>query len=459
MSRRLIFSAFNEFVVSHHDHGMWNQPGSRQLEVGSVDYWVDVARTLERGRFDLLFFADVLAPYDIYRGSRDAAIASAMQIPVNDPAQLIPVLAYATENLGFALTQNVLQEHPYSFARKLSTMDQLSSGRVAWNIVTSFLPGAGRNLGFGGLPTHEERYARADDFVDVVYKLWEASWEDDAVVADVARQRYADPAKVHTIDHVGPYYDVVGPHLTAPTPQRTPVLFQAAASYVGIDFAGRNAEILFTSFERQSAGESIEQLRRAAAETGRSRDDVKVFAGFSFVLGSTEAEAARLYADLVDAQSLESILVKYSGFWGFDLDRFPLTARVSELLESGEGTPGAAYALRTSPDTGWTFERFIRWFANQHTVGTPEQIVDEIERWSETGVDGLNIPYFVSPGTYDDFVEQLTPRLQDRGLMQREYAPGTLREKLFGRGPHLPDTHPARRTRSRWERPTREERS
>lgn len=450
-ARPLIYSAFNEFVVSHHDHGLWNQPGSRQLEIGSVAYWVDVARTLERAQFDLLFFADVLAPYDLYRGSRDAAIASAMQIPVNDPAQLIPVLAYATENLGFALTQNVLQEHPYAFARKMSTMDQLSGGRVAWNIVTSFLPGAGRNLGFGGLPTHEERYGRADDFVDVVYKLWEDSWEDDAVVADRGRQRYADPAKVHTIDHVGPYYDVVGPHLTAPSPQRTPVLFQAAASSVGIDFAGRNAEILFTSFERQSAAASIQQLRGAAEASGRSREDVKIFAGFSFVLGSTEAEAQRLYRELVDAQSLESILVKYSGFWGMDLDRFPLGARVADLLESGQGTPAATYALRTAPDTSWSFERFIRWFANQHTVGTPQQIADEIERWRDAGIDGLNIPYFVSPGTYDDFAEHLTPLLQTRGLMATAYREGTLREKLFGRGPHLPDTHPARRTR-RWAR-------
>ncbi|MEV7693417.1 NtaA/DmoA family FMN-dependent monooxygenase [Microbacterium sp. NPDC089189] len=449
--RPLIYSAFNEFVVSHHDHGLWNQPGSRQLEIGSVDYWVDVARTLERANFDLLFFADVLAPYDLYRGSRDAAIASAMQIPVNDPAQLIPVLAYATENLGFALTQNLLQEHPYAFARKMSTMDQLSGGRIAWNIVTSFLPGAGRNLGFGGLPTHEERYGRADDFVDVVYKLWEDSWEDGAVVADRGRQRYADPAKVHTIDHVGPYYDVVGPHLTAPSPQRTPVLFQAAASSVGIDFAGRNAEILFTSFERQSAAASIEQLRGAAEASGRSRDDVKIFAAFSFVLGSTEAEAQRLAREAADAQSLESILVKYSGFWGMDLDLFPLDARIADLLEAGRGTPAAAYALRTAPDASWSFERFIRWFANQHTVGTPEQIADEIERWRDVGIDGLNIPYIISPGTYDDLADHLTPLLQRRGLMASGYREGTLREKLFGRGPYLPDTHPARRTR-RWAR-------
>ena len=170
-SRYLLFSAFNEFVLSHHDHGLWTRPESRQLEFNTVEYWVELAQTLERGHFDLLFFADVLAAYDIYKRSRDAAVSSGMQAPVNDPAVLIPILSYVTKELGFVLTENVLQEHPYSFARKVSTLDHLTRGRIAWNIVTSFLPGAGRNLGFGGLPSHEERYGRAEDYMDVVYKL------------------------------------------------------------------------------------------------------------------------------------------------------------------------------------------------------------------------------------------------------------------------------------------------
>jgi FMN-dependent oxidoreductase (nitrilotriacetate monooxygenase family) len=449
---RLIFSAFNEFVVSHHDHGLWAYPGSRQVELNSVDYWVDVARLLERGRFDLLFFADVLAPYDIYRGSREAALRSGMQAPVNDPAVLIPVLAYATRDLGFAMTENILQEPPYTFARKVSTMDHLSRGRIAWNIVTSFLPGAGRNLGHGGLPSHEERYGRAEDYVAAVYKLWEASWEDDAVLCDRERQHYIDPAKVHEIHHHGPYYDVVGPHLTEPSPQRTPLLFQAAQSDVGIGFAGRHAEILFTSFSRQAAPASVAKLRAAAVAAGRHADQVRIFGGFSFVLGSTEAEARRLARELSDRQSLESILTKFSGFWNFDLARFELEDRVADIL-NGE-VPAAAslppigrQALAAAPDKSWSFERFARWIASQHAVGTPEAIVDEIAAWQEAGVDGLNIYYQVSPQTYEDFVNELTPRLTARGIMQERYAPGTLRHKIFGRGPYLPPEHPARRTR------------
>jgi FMN-dependent oxidoreductase (nitrilotriacetate monooxygenase family) len=450
--RRLLFSAFNEVVVSHHDHGLWAYPGSRQPEVNSVDYWVDLARLLERGRFDLFFFADVLAPYDIYHGSRDAALRSAMQSPVNDPAVLIPILAYATNDLSFALTENILQEPPYTFARKISTMDHLSRGRIAWNIVTSFLPGAGRNLGHAGLPSHEERYGRAEDYVAAVYKLWEASWEDDAVICDRATQQYIDPRKVHEIGHHGPYYTVVGPHLTEPSPQRTPLLFQAAASNVGIGFAGRHAEILFTSLDKRGAPANIARLRAAAVEAGRKADQVRIFGGFSFVMGSTEEEAHRLARELRDRQSLESILTKFSGFWNFDLSLFDVHATVADIL-NGEVAGGAELpamvreVLAVAPDTSWTFERFARWISSRHVVGTPESIVEEIAAWQDLGVDGLNVYYQVSPRTYEDFVNELTPRLIARGIMQEHYTPGTLRHKIFGQGPFLPPEHPARKAR------------
>lgn len=453
---RMLFSAFNEFVLSHHDHGAWSLPYSRQTEFATIPYWIDVARLLERARFDLLFFADVLAPYDIYEGSRDAALRSGMQSPVYDPAVLIPILAHATKDLGFALTENILQEPPYTFARKMSTLDQLCGGRIAWNIVTSFLPGAGRNLGHAGLPSHEERYGRAEDYVAAVYKLWEASWEDDAVLCDRERQVYVDPARVHEISHHGPYYDVVGPHLTAPSPQRTPVLFQAAASGVGIGFAGRHAEILFTSFARDNAAASIGRLRRAAVESGRRSDQVKIFAAFSFVMGSTEAEADRLARELSERQSLSSIMTKFSGFWTLDLARFARSDRVAEILErdaAGGGpdsvlTPVARQALREAPDASWTLERFLRWLAAPHVVGTPEKVVQEIAAWQDAGVDGLNIHYQVSPRTYEDFAAELTPRLTALGLMQERYEPGTLRHRIFGQGPFLPAEHPARRFRA-----------
>jgi len=441
----MIFSAFDEFVLSHHDHGAWRRPDSRQTELNDPRYWVDVAKLLERGRFDFFFFADVLAPYDLYRGSRDAALATGMQTPVNDPAVLIPILAWETQNLGFVLTENILQEPPYTFARKMSTLDHLTGGRIAWNIVTSFLPGAGRNLGHPGLPSHEERYGRAEDYVAAVYKLWEASWEDDAVVNDAARGIYTDPSKVHTIDHVGPYYTVPGPHLTEPSPQRTPFLFNAAASGVGVTFAGTHAEVLFTSGGREQAADSVRRLRAAAVASGRAASDVKILGGLGVVVGSTEAEARRLDAELRETQSLDSIAAKLSGFFGEDLSRYPMQAKVSTILDDHAPGPLTAEVLGFSPDRDASFEQVLRWAANRHVVGTPDQVADEIDAWQDAGVDGINLQYLTSPGSFEDFVEHVRPLLVERGTMRAEYSPGTVREKVTGAGPFLPETHPARR--------------
>ena len=162
MSGRLRFNAFTMNCVSHIHHGQWVRPDTRQLDYADLETWVELARLLERGKFDALFLADVVGTYASYRGGRDVAVEEGLQIPVNDPSLLIPAMAAATENLGFAFTQSVLQEQPFNFARRLSTLDHLTKGRVGWNIVTSYQEDAGRNLGFGGLPAHDLRYERAD---------------------------------------------------------------------------------------------------------------------------------------------------------------------------------------------------------------------------------------------------------------------------------------------------------
>ncbi len=443
---RMIFNAFNIFSVSHHDQGMWAWPGSRQLEYNSVDYWADIAKLLERGRFDTLFFADVLAPYEAFEGSRERAVYSGMQFPINDPGELIPALAYATDHLGFVLTQNILQEPPYAFARKMSTLDHLTRGRIAWNIVTTFLPGAGRNLGFGGLPEHEDRYARADDYTDVVYKLWEASWEDGAVVRDKGRQQYSDPARIHEINHVGPYYDVVGPHLSEPSPQRTPFLIQAGVSPRGRDFAGRNAEGLFiNALSPEEAAPVVADVRAAATRHGRRADDVKLFGILGFVVGSTEEEARRLHEEITDFQSIDANLAKQSVFLGYDFSRLDPKEPIGEIAKRPEGQEGiVAKLIAMAPDPRYTIGELVRWFGNLRVVGTPEQIADHVEAWRDAGVDGMNVQYVVSPGSFEDFVDHVTPVLQRRGIMQAEYREGTLREKVFGKGPHLPEEHRAR---------------
>ncbi|WP_053385074.1 NtaA/DmoA family FMN-dependent monooxygenase [Leucobacter celer] len=445
----LVFSAFNMLAPSHHDHGQWANPRSRQLQYTDPRYWIHVAQTLERARFDLLFFADVLAPYETVDGTGDLALSTGLQAPVLDAASIVSLLAGSTEELSFAFTQNVLQEPPYSFARKITTLDHLSGGRLGWNVVTGSIAGTGRNLGYGGLPAREDRYARAEEYLDVVYRLWEQSWDEEAVLRDRKSGRYADPSLIRAIGHTGEFFDVPGRHVSEPSPQRTPVIFTAGASDRFAAFAGTHAEGVFSSIEVGDPAQNVARIRAGAERAGRNPADLKIFTKFAFVLGSTEAEARALDDELAEFRSPESLLVKLAESAGAELAWIPWRAKLSQLLERhGEERLGGLRArLERAPDHDWTFEEYVRWTGRQHTVGTPEQIADAIERWRDVGVDGLNVHYLISPGSWEDFADHLSPVLTERGLLRGEHeGQGTLRERLFGRS-RLDEGHPARARR------------
>ena len=445
MSKPLRFNAFTMNCVSHITHGLWVHPDTKQTSYTDLDTWVELAKILERGRFDAVFLADVVGVYDSYGGNRDIAVKQGLQIPVNDPSLLIPAMAHATEHLGFAFTQSILQEQPYNFARRISTLDHLTKGRVGWNIVTSYLESAGRNLGFGGLPPHAERYERAHEYVDVVYKLLEGSWEDDAVRRDLEHKIYADPAKIHDIDHVGKYYDVVGPHLSEPSPQRTPLLFQAGSSTDGRRFAATHAEAIFLgAVNPDGARAQIKDVREQAAGLGRSPDDILFFQGLTLIIGSTEEEARRKVAEYDELVSFEGFAAHLSGGLGIDLAEIDFDAPIGDI--DTNGVKGFARGLiEAEPNKNWTFGEVLRQRAwSRPLAGTPEQLADELQAWSEAGVDGINLMYVTTPGSFEDFVDHLAPELRRRGLMQSDYTEGTLREKLFPTGgPRLPQTHPA----------------
>jgi long-chain alkane monooxygenase len=449
---QLRFNAFAMNCVSHIHHGQWTREDTRQTEYASLDPWVELAQTLERGKFDALFLADVIGTYDTYRGGRDTSVVEGLQIPVNDPSLIIPVMAYATENLGFAFTQSVLQEQPFNFARRLSTLDHISDGRIAWNVVTSYLENAGRNLGYGGLPPHEERYDRADEYLEVIYKLLEGSWDDDAVVVDRERGVYADPARIHNIDHSGRFYDVVGPHLSEPSPQRTPVLFQAGASPRGREFAGANAEAVFILARGpEGARAQTADMRSRLAGYGREPGDILFFQALSVIVGGTEEEARRKEAEIEEAASDEGYAAHMAGNVGLDLSDIDLEAPMTELPERYAGQSMMAGLIESAPDKSWTFGDLLRWISSVRVVGTPEQIADELAVYADAGVDGINLMYYTTPGSFVDFIDGVTPVLQERGLQQREYLPGTLREKL-GRGasgPRISERHPAAAYRRR----------
>jgi long-chain alkane monooxygenase len=233
MAKEIRLNAFDMNSVGHIQHGMWSHPRDQSPRYTDIEYWQHLARTAERGLFDAIFLADIVGVYDVYGGSPAASIRGAVQIPINDPLLVVPVMAAVTKNIGFGVTSNATYESPYLFARRLSTLDHLTKGRAGWNIVTGYLDSAARAMGLDRQIEHDDRYDLADEYMEAIYKLLERSWEDDAVLADRANRIYADPAKVHAINHVGRRYRVNAVHLSEPSPQRTPVLFQAGVSTRG----------------------------------------------------------------------------------------------------------------------------------------------------------------------------------------------------------------------------------
>lgn len=206
--KQILLNAFSMNCVGHINHGLWTHPRDRSSDYRKLRHWTELARLLERGLFDGLFIADILGVYDVYQGGIEVTAREAVQLPVNDPLMLVSAMAGVTEHLGFGVTANLTYEAPYPFARRLSTLDHLSDGRIGWNIVTGYLESAAKAMGQSAQIEHDRRYDRADEYLEVLYKLWEGSWEDDAVLADRQRRVYARPEKIHKIRHHGEFYQV-----------------------------------------------------------------------------------------------------------------------------------------------------------------------------------------------------------------------------------------------------------
>ncbi len=446
--KRMVLNAFNMNSVGHIHHGMWTHPRDRSTEYGTLAYWTQLARTLERGLFDGLFIADIIGDYDVYGGNVDVTLAESIQLPVNDPWVVVGAMAAATQHLGFGLTANVGAEHPYTFARRVSTLDQLTGGRLGWNIVTGYLDSGARGLGHDGLAEHDTRYDRADEFLDLSYKLWEGSWEDDAVLVDRAGRRYADPHKVHAVAHTGRFYRSHARHMCAPTPQRTPVLYQAGASDRGKRFAGEHAECVFIAAGDPAAARTTARaLRQAAVDAGRDAQDLKIIVGLAVVPGRTNAEARDRHAEYLRHASPEAGLAHFSASTGIDFARYgldePIAYGPSNAIQSA--TQAAQQRKLTRRQL---LEQFALGGRYAALVGDASRIADEMERWMDEGdIDGFNLTRIVVPETWEDFIDIVVPELQDRGRHRSAYEPGSLRQRLFGRGDRLPASHPAARAR------------
>ncbi|GGE11245.1 hypothetical protein GCM10011390_32860 [Aureimonas endophytica] len=446
MARPIRFNAFDMNCVGHQSPGLWAHPRDRSWTYKDLDYWQDLARTLERGIFDGIFIADVIGYYDVYKGSNFHALHQAAQIPVNDPLQLAAPIALATEHLGIGITASTSFEHPYTFARRLSTADHHTKGRVGWNIVTSYLESGAKNVGQGGLKGHDNRYEIAAEYVEVLYKLFEGSWEDGAVLRDREKRIFTDPAKVHEIGHRGKHFEVPGYHLCEPSPQRTPVLYQAGASGPGKAFAAAHAECVFVAAPTKSLLKAyVAEIRAKAAAAGRDPRKLYIYNLTTVIVDETDAKAEARFADYRSYSSYDGSLVFLSGWSGIDFGQYAPTDLIRKVETNAIVSMVETFAGK---DRAWTIEELAQWGGvgglGPVFVGSPGTVADILQDWvEETDVDGFNLAYAVTPETFETVVDLLVPELQKRGAYPTAYRPGTLREKLFGEGPLLPKTHPA----------------
>jgi len=451
MSKNIQMNAFVMNCVGHQCSGLWRHPRDQSSNYKSIPYWTNIARILENGLFDGIFIADVLGINDVYGASPDAAIRAGMQVPINDPLMLIPAMASVTEHLGFGVTCSLTYEGPYTFARRMSTLDHLTNGRIAWNVVTSFLDSAARAAGLAKQNDHDLRYEIAEEYMSVVYELWERAWEDDAMLRDRATGLFADPAKVHRLRHQGKHYKLDAVHLCEPSPQRTPVLYQAGTSTKGVEFAARHAECVFVNGPSADVvALYVRRMREEIARQGRDPASVSIISMLTVVTAPTDAEAQAKFMDYSQYATREGAFVVLSGWSGVDYATMAPGDQVKHVYTDSMQT-GIDRFTKANPNKTWSVGEMADFTsvggAGPVLVGSPAKIVDEMEHRMEiTGVDGFNLAYTILPDAFGDFVDMIVPEMQRRGRYKTAYKPGTLREKLFGGAPRLIDPHPAARS-------------
>ena len=445
---RLRFALFTSFAPAGAPGTPWDHPQAVAFDYLSLDHWIRLCKALEAAKFDAIFWADQSSAHDTYQGSWAATLREAIQFPLGDPILLTAALASSTENLGFAFSSSIIQDYPYGFARRLSTLDHLTRGRIAWNIVTSFQQASWRNFGHEARSSHGARYEQAEEYVTVLYKLLEGSWADDTVKRDTVNRIFADPSRVREIAHKGEYYSVPGIHTNEPSPQRTPVLFQAGSSDDGRQFAARNAEAMFIVSKTPNAAQMvIKDMHSRLASVGRRSSDILFFQHTNFIVGATEEEALKKDAEASEFIKDEANLIFYSSTLGTDLSKIDIDRPIGDFQpDTLQGTLKGL--IESIPNKTLTFRDAMVLMTKNRLVGAPEQIAAKLEEWRAAGVHGINVGFVTGMNDVHRFIEHVTPLLKERGLMQKEYAPGTMREKLFvgtesPSGPRLNERHPA----------------
>jgi FMN-dependent oxidoreductase (nitrilotriacetate monooxygenase family) len=424
----------------------WRHPDDQRHRFTELGYWIELAKICEDARLDFMFLADAWGYAQVNGERRDVCFTEGLDLPRLDPAIVLATVTPETNDLGLVLTAATLVELPFSLARRLSTLDHMSSGRLGWNVVTTGLADT-TSANFGrDMPPHDSRYDMADDFMEVVYKLWEGCWEPGAVLADKTGI-YADPSKVHRIDHDGPYFTSHGYGNAPASPQGTPLLFQAGSSSRGRLFAARHAECVFLGARPEALAGQVTAIRAEAAAIGRDAMSVKALAGVSTVIAPTRERAEKEYRRIIDAQSPDLAVASYAMFTGIDLSAYDPNTPMADLHTELGQTQVDRFRGQTVGDVLGDFRQ--RGVNPWIIVGTPEDAADQLCAVAEQAtLDGYLMTPLIQPRATQDFVEQVLPLLKKRGAAREEYEEHTLRERIMGPGHvRLADDHPGARHR------------
>jgi FMN-dependent oxidoreductase (nitrilotriacetate monooxygenase family) len=418
-----------------HHHGAWRHPESSIDDILDPTRYEHVARVLEAGKFDALFFADILGLYDLYDGRYDTMVGRGGQVCLLDPAVILPIMARVTQHIGLGLTYSSTFNHPYQIARMLSTLDHMSHGRAAWNVVASTSTLEAKNFGMEELPGRAIRYDRADEVLEACCALWN-SWEEGALVLDKQAGIFADPAKIHYANYAGKWISSRGPLTTPRSPQGRPVIMQAGSSERGRDFGARWGEIIFTlQHEKADMQAFYTDFKRRMALCGRAPEDCVVLPSIDVVIGATESiarEQAEYVNGLVDTQLG---MAQISGHLGIDLSKLDPEQPLADVTLE-EGSRGSFdVILQGTQRQGLTLGEAARRFATSELcpqlVGTPEMIADQLtDLFQSEACDGFVLTPTTFPGMYEQFCRSVVPILQKRGVFRTEYSGQTLRDHL-----------------------------
>ncbi len=426
--RKLRLGAFMRPVSIH--TAAWRYPGGTPDANFNLRAIIGFAKKLEQGKFDAFFMADHLAVLNmpIEALKRSATVTSF------DPLTLLPALAMVTEHLGLIATASTTFEPPYTIARRFASLDHISGGRAAWNLVTTSNPDAALNFGIDEKIGHGQRYRRAREFVDVVTGLWD-SFADDAFIRDVNSGVYFDPEKMHILGHKGDYLSVRGPLNIARSPQGWPVIVQAGASEAGRQLAAETAEVIFAAQSTLDAGQKFyADIKGRMIKLGRNPDHLKVLPGAFVVVGETAEEAQKKRALLDSLVHYDSGIASLSIALGHDASSFDPNRPLPHIPESNASKSGRERVLALAERENLTVRQLagrLGGYSGLAMVGTPTMIADQMEEWLMNGAcDGFNVMFPYLPGGLDDFVDQVVPELQRRGIFRTDYEGRTLRENL-----------------------------